>query len=70
MSTDRSTVTDEGFRAQMNELILKTRDFLHDNWNTIESEAQRGAHAPRLGEETHGVPPKSRHRIKLFSTFL
>ena len=52
MSYGGSDVSDEEFRAKLNELVHKTQVLLHDNWQSIESEAQNGAYAPRLGAET------------------
>jgi hypothetical protein len=51
VSSPHSAVSDEDFRAKLDELIRKTQQLLHDNWHSIETEAQRGAYAPRRGLE-------------------
>jgi len=52
MSSGRLAVSDEEFRAKLDELVRTTQDLLHDNWTSVTSEAQYGAYAPRPGAET------------------
>jgi hypothetical protein len=49
MSSGRLAVSDEEFRAKLDELVRRTQRLLHDNWTSIASEAQYGAYAPRSG---------------------
>jgi hypothetical protein len=51
MSSGRLAVSDEDFRAKLDELVRTTQDLLHDNWISVASEAHYGAYAPRSGLE-------------------
>ena len=49
MSSGRVTASNDDFQAALLELLKKTQDLLHDNWQSIALEAQRGIFTPREG---------------------
>jgi hypothetical protein len=50
-SSGRLTVSDDEFRAKLDELVRTTQDVLHDNWISVASEAHLGDYVRRLGAE-------------------